>query len=112
MDHGYDVADSLDIEPTYGDLATFDRLVAAAGERDIKVMLDLVPNHCSSQHAWFQAAVRAGTGYDGRFDVELRGDGPHLIVVDHGIVEVFADGGAAVLTAQVFAGPAPEVTVV
>jgi alpha-glucosidase len=62
MDHGYDVADYFDIEPTYGDLATFDRMVAAAGERDIRVMLDLVPNHCSSQHAWFQAAVKAGRG--------------------------------------------------
>lgn len=62
MDHGYDVADYFDIEPTYGDLATFDRLVAAAAAHGIRVMLDLVPNHCSSQHAWFQAAVRAGRG--------------------------------------------------
>jgi fructan beta-fructosidase len=52
-----------------------------------------------------------GVGYDGRFEVELHGDGSHLIVVDHGIVEVFADGGAAVLTAQVFAGPSPVVAV-
>ena len=61
-DHGYDVADYFDIEPTYGDLATFDRLVVAAGERGIRVMLDVVPNHCSSQHAWFQAALRAPRG--------------------------------------------------
>lgn len=61
-DHGYDVADYFDIEPTYGDLATFDRLVAAAGERGIKVLLDVVPNHCSSQHAWFQAALQAPKG--------------------------------------------------
>lgn len=62
MDHGYDVADYFDIEPTYGDLATFDRMVAAAGDRRIKVMLDVVPNHCSSEHAWFKAAVAAGRG--------------------------------------------------
>ena len=62
MDHGYDVADYFDIEPTYGDLATFDRMVAAAGERGIKVMLDLVPTHCSSRHEWFPAAVKAGRG--------------------------------------------------
>lgn len=62
MDHGYDVADYFDIEPTYGDLATFDRLVAGARERGIKVMLDVVPNHCSSEHAWFRAAVAAGRG--------------------------------------------------
>ena len=58
-DHGYDVADYFDIEPSYGDLAAFDRLVQAAREHDIKVMLDVVPNHCSSQHAWFQAALAA-----------------------------------------------------
>ena len=62
MDHGYDVADYFDIEPTYGDLETFDRMVAAARDHGIRVMLDLVPNHCSSQHAWFQAAVKAGRG--------------------------------------------------
>ena len=59
MDHGYDVADYFDIEPTYGDLETFDRMVAAAAAHDIKVMLDVVPNHCSNQHAWFQAALAA-----------------------------------------------------
>jgi alpha-glucosidase len=62
MDHGYDVADYFDIEPTYGDLATFDRLVSAARERNIKVMLDVVPNHCSSEHAWFKAALVAPKG--------------------------------------------------
>lgn len=61
-DHGYDVADYFDIEPTYGDLATFDRMVAAAREHGIKVMLDVVPNHCSSEHAWFKEAVAAGKG--------------------------------------------------
>jgi alpha-glucosidase len=62
MDHGYDVADYFAIEPTYGDIATFDRLVAAARDRGIKVMLDVVPNHCSDQHAWFQAALAAPRG--------------------------------------------------
>ena len=62
LDHGYDVADYFDIEPTYGDLATFDRLVAAAGARDIRVLMDVVPNHCSDRHAWFQAALRAPAG--------------------------------------------------
>jgi alpha-glucosidase len=62
LDHGYDVADYFDIEPTYGDLATFDRLVAAAHARDIRVLLDVVPNHCSDRHAWFQAALTAAPG--------------------------------------------------
>jgi len=78
MDHGYDVADYFDIEPTYGDLATFDRMVAAAKERHIKVMLDVVPNHCSNQHAWFQAALAAPKGSPERDRYYFRdGKGEH-----------------------------------
>ncbi len=78
MDHGYDVADYFDIEPTYGDLAAFDRLVAAARERGIKVMLDVVPNHCSSEHAWFKAAVAAPKGSPERRRFYFRdGKGQH-----------------------------------
>ncbi len=61
-DHGYDVADYFDIEPIYGTLADFDRLVADASERSIRILLDVVPNHCSSEHAWFQAALTAAPG--------------------------------------------------
>jgi alpha-glucosidase len=61
-DHGYDVAEYTDIEPDYGNLATFDALVAEAHDRGLKVLLDLVPNHCSSAHAWFTAALAAGPG--------------------------------------------------
>lgn len=50
-------------------------------------------------------------GHDGRFGAPLRGDGPHVVVVDHGSVEVFADGGRVTVTAQVFAGPEPAVRV-
>ncbi len=56
-DWGYDVADYCDVDPLFGDLATFDRLVAAARERDIRIVTDLVPNHTSSSHRWFQAAL-------------------------------------------------------
>jgi alpha-glucosidase len=52
-DWGYDVADYCDVDPDYGDLATLDRLVAEAGRRGIRVLLDLVPNHTSSAHPWF-----------------------------------------------------------
>ena len=62
MDHGYDVADYMNIEPTYGTLADFDRLVAAGRQHGIRIMLDIVPNHCSSQHQWFIDAVAAGRG--------------------------------------------------
>src|ERR1700687_683320 len=62
-DHGYDVADYFDIEPTYGSLEDFDGLVADASERSIRILLDVVPNHCSSDHAWFQAAFEAAPGF-------------------------------------------------
>jgi alpha-glucosidase len=52
-DWGYDVADYMDVHPELGDLQTLDRLVAEAGARDIRILLDLVPNHTSDQHPWF-----------------------------------------------------------
>ncbi|MGK5498695.1 glycoside hydrolase family 13 protein [Streptomyces sp. URMC 125] len=61
-DHGYDVADYLDVDPVYGDLAEFDRLVAAAHRLGLKVVIDIVPNHCSSEHPWFRAALAEGPG--------------------------------------------------
>ena len=62
VDHGYDVADYCDIEPQYGTLDDFDALVAEAGSFGIKVLMDLVPNHCSDQHRWFQRALAAAPG--------------------------------------------------
>lgn len=61
-DHGYDVSDPRDIDPLFGDLAAFERLIAAAHEHGIKITMDLVPNHTSSQHPWFQEALAAGPG--------------------------------------------------
>ncbi|WP_254896777.1 alpha-amylase family glycosyl hydrolase [Amycolatopsis sp. Hca4] len=65
-DHGYDVADFTGINPEYGDLATFDRLVGAAHARGLRVLMDLVPNHCSDQHPWFREAVAAAPGSPAR----------------------------------------------
>jgi alpha-glucosidase len=61
-DGGYDVADPCDVDPRFGTLADFDTMLAAAHERGIKVTVDVVPNHFSDQHVWFQEALRAGPG--------------------------------------------------
>ena len=55
-DHGYDATDYRSVNPDYGSAKDLEELLAAAHARGIHVMLDLVLNHCSSQHPWFQAA--------------------------------------------------------
>jgi alpha-glucosidase len=55
-DWGYDISDYLGVDPAFGTLADLDELVAAAGERGIRVLLDLVPNHTSDRHPWFLEA--------------------------------------------------------
>lgn len=59
-DHGYDVSDPRDVDPLFGDLALFDRLVEQAHAVGLKIVLDLVPNHVSDQHPWFRQAVADG----------------------------------------------------
>jgi maltose alpha-D-glucosyltransferase/alpha-amylase len=61
-DDGYDIADYENIHPNYGTLADFDRLIAEAHRRQIRVITELVINHTSDQHPWFQAARRAPAG--------------------------------------------------
>ena len=55
-DHGYDVADPLGVEPLFGDLEQFQRLLDEAHAAGLKVVVDVVPNHTSSLHPWFQEA--------------------------------------------------------
>ncbi len=62
VDHGYDVTDPRAVDPLFGDLETVDRLVADAHQRGLRVTIDLVPNHTSDRHEWFQAAIAAGPG--------------------------------------------------
>ena len=61
VDVGYDVSDYTDVDPAYGTLEDFDRLLAEAHARGLKVIIDLVPSHTSAQHPWFQEA-RQGRG--------------------------------------------------
>ena len=53
-DAGYDVADYRDVDPLFGTLDDFDTMLDEAHARGIRVVVDLVPNHSSAQHAWFQ----------------------------------------------------------
>ncbi|HEY9102770.1 alpha-glucosidase, partial [Chitinimonas sp.] len=55
-DFGYDVSDYCDVDPLFGDLAGFDKLVAQAHKLGLKVMIDQVLSHCSDQHPWFKAS--------------------------------------------------------
>lgn len=61
-DAGYDVADYCAIDPIFGTLEDADALIAGAHEHGLRIIFDLVPNHTSDQHAWFQAALAAKPG--------------------------------------------------
>ena len=62
VDGGYDVADYRDIDPSFGTLAGAEELIADCHHHGLRVLVDLVPNHTSDQHAWFREAVSAGPG--------------------------------------------------
>lgn len=57
VDQGYDISDYYRIAPEFGSMEDFDRLIAEAKKRGIKIVMDLVINHCSDQHLWFQKAL-------------------------------------------------------
>ncbi|WP_436761369.1 glycoside hydrolase family 13 protein [Streptosporangium sp. V21-05] len=61
-DAGYDVADYRDIDPIFGTLAEAEELIIAVHEQGLRLIVDLVPNHCSDRHPWFQEALAAGPG--------------------------------------------------
>lgn len=62
IDGGYDVADYRDVDPMFGSLTEFDEVIVDAHALGLRVIVDLVPNHTSSAHPWFQAALAAAPG--------------------------------------------------
>ncbi|XP_033319548.1 alpha-glucosidase-like [Bombus bifarius] len=64
VDFGYDISNYTDIDPTYGTLADFDKLVAKAKSLGLKVIMDFVPNHSSPEHPWFKKSVQKIKPYD------------------------------------------------
>ena len=77
-DAGYDVADYRDVDPLFGTLADADALIGRAHELGLRVLLDIVPNHSSSEHPWFQEALAAEPGSAARARYVFRdGTGEH-----------------------------------
>jgi maltose alpha-D-glucosyltransferase/alpha-amylase len=88
-DDGYDVSDYCDIHPMYGDLANFRELVFEAHQRSLKILVELVPNHTSDQHPWFQASRNPEHPEHARFkdyyvwsDTDRRYQDARIIFVD------------------------------
>jgi alpha-glucosidase len=92
-DFGYDVADYCDVDPLFGDLAGFDRLLADAHALGIRVVVDLVPNHTSDQHPWFQASRSSRD--DPKRDWYVWRDGGGRDEPPNNWVGAFIDGGRA-----------------
>ena len=86
-DDGYDIADYENIHPSYGTLDDFDRFIEEAHRRQIRVVTELVINHTSDQHPWFQAARRAPAGSPERdfyvwSDTKQKYEGVRIIFTD------------------------------
>jgi len=76
VDFGYDVSDYTAIDPLYGTLADFDRLVSEAKKRNIRVIMDFVPNHTSDQHPWFKESRSSRTNPKRDWYIWRDGKGP------------------------------------
>ena len=76
-DAGYDVADYRDVDPLFGTLADFDEMIERAHRLGLRIIVDLVPNHTSDEHVWFQAALASAKGSPERARYIFRdGKGP------------------------------------
>ena len=67
VDQGYDISDYKQINPLFGDMQTMDKLLLEMKKRDMKLIMDLVVNHCSSEHIWFQKACEDPEGKYGKY---------------------------------------------
>ncbi|MBR3128178.1 MAG: glycosylase [Solobacterium sp.] len=93
LDGGYDIRDYKKVAPRYGTEADLIRLFAAAHERGIRVLLDLVPGHTSDTHAWFQASCRAESNeYWGRY---VWTDHPFAGIAGHPYISGMKERGGA-----------------
>src|SRR3978361_175999 len=86
-DDGYDIGDYRGVHPEYGNLADVRQFVSAAHERGLRVITELVINHTSDQHSWFQRARRAPAGSPERdfyvwSDTDEKYDGTRIIFID------------------------------
>jgi maltose alpha-D-glucosyltransferase/alpha-amylase len=86
-DDGYDISNYTEVHPSYGTLDDFRRFLAAAHERDLKVIIELVVNHTSDQHQWFQRARLAPHGSAERdfyvwSDTDQKYEGARIIFID------------------------------
>lgn len=101
-DGGYDIADHRDVDPRLGTLADFDELVRTLHAAGMKLIVDIVPNHSSDQHPWFQQALAAGPGSAAR-DRYLFRDGPAPTAPDRP-----RTGSPASVAAPGHASPSPR----
>ena len=75
-DQGYDISDYYNIHPAFGTLDDMDRLLTEARKKDMYILLDLVVNHCSDEHEWFEKACADPEGkYNNFFYIEDRKEG-------------------------------------
>ncbi|MBX3100411.1 MAG: glycoside hydrolase family 13 protein [Salinibacterium sp.] len=89
-DAGYDVSDYCDVDPLFGTLNDFDKLLETAHGLGLKVIADMVPNHTSDQHEWFQAALAAPEGSPERDRYMFRdGKGPKGDIMPNNWESVF-----------------------
>ena len=73
VDNGYDISDYMDIDPSFGTMEDMKELIAEAKKRGIRILMDLVVNHSSDRHAWFQAALKDPFGKYGKYYVFREG---------------------------------------